>query len=202
MSAELNPYAEDHEQASEYLRLALALLSKHHVPVSPLNYRLGYDAVSGKAADLKKTLSDTIGATEGSLDERLWKLYRSTYFLDDEILENIRRELNGIIQSMQGDIVNSGGKLASYSDRLNRFASILNSSASSQAIAAEVKLVIEDTRATEQSQRQFNLQLTELSNDMEQLRNELQQIKEESYTDALTGISNRKAFDTALEEAI
>ena len=63
-------------------------------------------------------------------------------------------------------------------------------------------MVIEDTRATEETQRQFNTQLSQISSEMESLRKELVQIREESYTDSLTGISNRKAFDVALEESI
>lgn len=199
---EKNPYTEDQAQASEYLRLAIALLSKHDIPMSPFNYRMGYDCVAGKGTDLQKALDEGAVSVDDSLTERLWALYQQIYILDDETLENIRRELNGIITSMQGDIENSGGKLSSYADRLSRFATILNNSPSPQAMAAEVEMVIEDTRATENTQRLFNAQLTQITSEMESLRKELAQIREESYIDSLTGISNRKAFDVALEEAV
>ena len=201
-TVEQNPYTEDQERASEYLRLAIALLSKHQIPMSPLNYRMGYDCVSGKGGELQKELDEAAAPSDKPLAERLWELYQRSYILDDETLENIRRELNSIITSMQGDMEASGGKLTGYADRLSRFAAILNTSPSPQAMAAEVKLVIEDTRATEQTQRQFNAQLTQITSEMESLRKELVQIREESYTDSLTGISNRKAFDVALEESI
>ena len=199
---EQNPYLDDQEQASEYLRLALTLLSKHHIPMSPLNYRMGYDYVSGKRADLGKAFDEVAAPAEKQLTERLWDLYRNFYILDDKALENIRHELKSIITSMQGDIERSGGKLSGYADRLGRFAAMLDKSPSPQAMATEVKMVIEDTRVAEQSQRQFNEQLTQITRDMELLRKELAQIREESYTDSLTGISNRKAFDAALEEAV
>ena len=38
--------------------------------------------------------------------------------------------------------------------------------------------------------------------EVESLRRELEQVREESLTDALTGISNRKAFDIALDRVI
>jgi len=199
---EQNPYIEDQERASEYLRLAITLLSNHKIPISPFNYRLGYDCVSGKRADLQKELDVAVAATDKPLMLRLWELYQQSYILDDKTLENIRRELNSIILGMQGELEQSGGKLAGYAERLSRFSGILNSPVSPQVIAEEVKLVIEDTRATEVTQRQFNAQLTQITSEMDSLRKELVQIREESYTDSLTGISNRKAFDTALEEAI
>ena len=37
---------------------------------------------------------------------------------------------------------------------------------------------------------------------MESMRQELEQVKEESKTDSLTGLSNRKAFDAALEHTV
>ena len=199
---EKNPYIEEQEQASENLRMAIALLSKHQIPISPFNYRMGYDCVSGNNAELKKELNDVATSQEKSLGERLWELYRRLYVLDDQALDEIRRELNSIIHSMQGDIEQSGGKLSTYADRLARFATILNGSPSPQAIAAEVEMVIEDTRATELTHRQFNVQLTQISSEMESLRKELALIREESYIDSLTGISNRKSFDAALEEAV
>jgi len=197
-----NPYTEDQEKAAENLRLAIAFLSKHHIPVSPFYYRMGYDYVSGKSIELKKLLEEVVLPSDRPLAERLWELYQRSYILDEETLDNIRRELNVIIQSIQRDIEQSGGKLSSYADRLSRFADILNASPSPQAVAAEVGTVIEETRATELTQRQFNSQLTQIASEMESLRKEVAQIKEESYIDSLTGIANRKAFDTTLEEVV
>ena len=199
---EKNPYSEDQDQASEYLRLVLTLLSKHQIPISPLNYRMGYDCVSGKIAELRKAFDSLAAPSDTPLNSRLWEIYQHLYILQDKTLENIRHELNSIIHSMQGDINNSGGRLSSYAEKLSNFSAMLGTSPSPQTMATEVKMVIEDTWATEQTQRQFNVQLTQLTKDMELLRKELAQVREESYIDALTGIANRKAFDVALDDAV
>ena len=94
----------------------------------------------------------------------------------------------------------SENKVSIYADRLNRFAAILDKPLSPQAIAEEVDAVREDTRVTELSQRHLNAQLNQITSDMEMLRKELAQIRDESYKDFLTGISNRKAFDAALDD--
>ena len=199
---EQNPYTEDQAQAAEYLRLAIALLSKHQIPLSPLNYRLGYDNVSGRSTELNKMLEEPTTTSGIPLTDRLWDLHQRLFVLDNDTLDNIRQELNNIITSMQGDIQLSESKVSIYADRLNRFAAILNKSSSPQAIATEVEMVKEDTLATELAQRQLNAQLIHLSSDMESLRKELAQIRDESYKDFLTGIANRKAFDAALDDAI
>ena len=199
---EQNPYTEDQEQAAEYLRLAIALLSKHQVPISPLNYRLGYDHVSGRNTELSKLLEETAATSGSRLTDRLRDLHQRLYVLDNETLDSIRQELSSIIASMQKDIKLSNSKVSIYADRLCRFAAILNRSPSPQTMATEVEMVKEDTLATELAQRELNEQLISISSDMEALRKELAQIRDESYRDFLTGIANRKAFDAALEDAI
>ena len=81
---EQNPYTEDQEKASEYLRLAIALLAKHQIPVSPLNYRLGYDAVSGRNAEFDRALAKEGSASEIPLSDRLLVLHQSLYTLNNE----------------------------------------------------------------------------------------------------------------------
>lgn len=41
------PYPDDFAEASSLLRLAVALLASHQFLPSPLNFRVGYDYVSG-----------------------------------------------------------------------------------------------------------------------------------------------------------
>jgi diguanylate cyclase len=51
----------------------------------------------------------------------------------------------------------------------------------------------------EKYQHQLDSQVSSILDEVVSLRKELEQVKEESLIDALTGISNRKAFDAALE---
>ena len=197
-----NPYREKQEQAGEYLRLTLALLANNGIPVSPFNYRMGYDCVAGKNDALKRTLDELPAVSRNSLTDHLWSVYRQSYLMDDQALESIRAELKTIIAGIQQDLESSGGKLSSYAERLRQFSAILANSASPGAIEAEVRKVLDATRDAEASQRHINAQIAQLASDLDALRKELAQIREESLTDALTGVSNRKAFDRTLEDRI
>lgn len=197
-----NPYLEGQETAAEYLRLTLALLAKHKIPVSPLNYRMGYDCAAGQNEILKKALDCATAHPDKPLAEHLWEVYQRSYVQDDETLDSIRQDLKLLITSMQQDLESSGGALSSYAGRLNQFLHILGTSPTPQAMATEVRKVIEDTRVTEQSQRKFETQLAGIATEMDAIRKELAQVREESMIDSLTGISNRKAFDAAMEQAV
>jgi diguanylate cyclase len=197
-----NPYTEDFAQASEFLRLALVLLSKHRIPPSPLNFRMGYDSVSGANAKLQTAIEKIADQCEDSSNEKLQKLYDDTYIGDQQTLESVRQGLRTIVTGMQRQLQQSGQGLASYVDTLARFAEILGNPAPAEVMTAEVGKVIRETRSTEMHQKQLSDQLSSVADEVANLRNELQQIRQESLTDALTGISNRKAFDSALETTI
>ncbi len=194
-----NPYTEDYTQASEYLRIALVLLSKYKVPPSPDNFRMGYDSASGRNEALRTAFEQIAGKQDGSCAENLWRLYSHTYIGNDKAMASMRQELRKIITNMQGQFDQSGKGLANYADTLSHFSELLDGSASPETMAAEVDKVIEDTRATEESQKQLGQQLTSIAAEVATLRNELEQVRQESLIDALTGIANRKAFDSALE---
>ncbi|MCC6207480.1 MAG: GGDEF domain-containing protein [Gammaproteobacteria bacterium] len=197
-----NPYKDGPDQAAEYLRLALLLLAKNRLPVSPLNYRMAYDSAAGSSEVLKQALDDAVVFPDKPLAEHLWENYRRCYIQDDETLDSIRQELKLLITNMQQDMDRSGGALQNYSARLGRFLSLLGASPSPEDMEIEVKRVIDDTRAAEQTHRQFESQISQISGELEALRNELMQVKQASLTDSLTGIANRASFDAYLEQAL
>ncbi len=199
----VNPYSnDDYHKASEYLRLTLKLLSKYQIPPSPLNFRIGYDYVVGKSEELNTTLDEIIEQTEGNPAENLWEIYRRFFVQEDKALDKMRQELRRIIVNMQDEFTHSGENLSSYTKTLNRFAKILDTQKSPETMSVEVQKVIDDTHSMESSQERVESQISSIMLEVESLRKELEQVKEESLTDALTGILNRKAFDATLEQTI
>ena len=197
-----NPYDDNQAKASEHLRLALSYLAKHEIPHSPLNYRLGYDCVSGRNEELRLALEELICQSATLSEDSLWKLYRSFFMQDDVALEAIRNELKRVIVSLQGEFEHVGGSFSNYANSLNCFAKILDTSTPPNMMLTGVEKVIEETRTMERSQLHLESQVSSILAEVNTLRKELAQVREESQTDGLTGVSNRKAFDAALEHSI
>lgn len=197
-----NPYPDDFDKASEHLRQALALLSRHQIPPSPLNYRIGYDSAAGLNEQLRKELESRLHSPDGVTQETLWELYARHFLQDDKTLDQLRRELRTLVTSLQQEFSRAGGNIAGYADTLNRFAGILESESSIVQITAEVHRVIEDTRHMERSQTRLESQMSNVMREMENMRQELEEVRQESLTDGLTRIANRKAFDAALVQTL
>ena len=199
---EKHPYPEDYAKASEHLRLALSLLSRHKIPPSPLNYQIGYECVAGRNQLLENEFEGLLEQSDTPTQEDLWELHRQFFMQNEKALQMIRQELREIIASIQGEFQRSGGTLQEYTRTLNHFADILDKPLPPETMSSEVQKVIDDTQEVEQSQNRVESQISSILSDMESMRQELEQVKEESKTDSLTGLSNRKAFDAALEHTV
>lgn len=192
-------YTDDFTKASEYLRLVLSFLSKHKVPPSPINYLIGYDFVSGTNSELKKALDELLIQAGEPSEQSLLALYKRYVAKDEKLLESVRQELLKLITTIKDEHDDSSDGLSDYLGLLSSFADNLAGSEPPEKLAAEVQTVMESTLSTELSQRKFELQMSGLMEEVDTLRKQLAQIREESLTDALTGIANRKAFDQELE---
>ncbi len=199
---EINPYSDNYEQSSSHLRVALSILSKHRIPPSPLNFRTGYEYVAGNNKSLQSAFEKLLEGEIEPSDKNLWEIYRQFFVQDDQAIEKMRQELRRIVTGIQEEVGRSGGNVNEYADTLNHFADILNASPTSDVMQSEVRKVLDDTRTMEKSQRELESQMGSVLSEVESLRRELEQVREESLTDALTGISNRKAFDIALDRVI
>lgn len=199
----LNSYTEDDfSKASEYLRLALSLLSRHKIPPSPLNFRIGYDYVAGRDEELRIAFDEIIGNSDGLTDERLKELYRRYVVQDEKSLEMLRQDLRHVIISIRSELERSGGNLSSYAKTLDNFADLLDLPTPPETMTLEVRKVAENTRGMEHANSRLESNMMNIMAEIERMRRELDQVKEEVLTDALTGISNRKAFDSSLQHTI
>lgn len=96
----------------------------------------------------------------------------------------------------------SGNNLKNYSQTLHQFMNVLDSQTPSADMLGETRKIMEETDTMQQSQQHMNTQMLSVVAEIDSLRKQLEQVKEESKTDTLTGISNRKAFDATLEHSI
>jgi len=197
-----NPYPDDFAEASARLRLAISLLAEHQIPPSPLNYRVGYDYVAGSNESLIQALNELVANPQNLSRNTLWALYRKFFVQDEKALELMRQEFRRIMVRAKEEFEHSGGTLSRYAATLGRFAEILDPSMPFELMEVEVQKVIDSTLSAEKDQRHLEAHVANLVTEVESLRKELMQIKQESLTDCLTGIPNRKAFDAALEKMV
>lgn len=195
-------YPDNFNKSSEFFRLTISLLGKYKIPAHPHNYQLGYEYVSGRNQALMDDLSKLVTQPEIPSEEQLNRIYKHYFAQDESFFEAMRQEMRDIISNIMKEFAYSDKQLSGYSQTLNQFIDILDSQSSSDKMLHQTKKVIEETQVMEQSQKNMEKQIVSVVAEIDSLRKELEQVKEESKMDALTGISNRRAFDAELEHSI
>lgn len=193
------PYSSDDvHNASEIFRQAVALLAKHQIAPTPLNYRIAYECISGNNEDLNREFIALCQQEPSPM--ALWNLYKRFFIQDSETLESLRSELLEIIHGIQGEFHSSGQSLAQYAHQLGHFANVLIQRPPEEELSIEVDSVLNDTNELKASQEKMEASMADIIGEVETLRRELQQVREEAMTDALTGIANRRSFDRILTQ--
>ncbi len=195
-------YTESREQSGEYLRQALPEMARRGIPPNPHNFALWYVYTSGSNKELRETMDRMIQAGEKFTAELSQDLYLRFFVQNEDSVEKTRRSLRDIIVDIQGHIRETGGNLAQYAGVLDSYAQLLGSSNDILTISDETGKVLSETKTTEYDSQALDTRLSSMVMEVESLRRELECIREESLTDGLTAVGNRKAFDIGLSQAI
>jgi diguanylate cyclase len=184
-------------------RKALDVMVQHKVWPTPQNYELWLFYVANPKSPLAVEIDRMVGAGEPFTDS-----------VCDALAARFVPQSN-----MSGALKDAGDQLSRELDQVSRAiqAAHLSNEAYGETLAgagAELqtanpaslrKLVAglaDATRKAENQNRSLQRQLNESTSEMAKLRDHLAEVRRDAVTDALTGLGNRKAFDTSLEQAV
>ena len=186
-------------EPGSYLRLALPLMSKHCVPVTPTNYALWYDYVSGENKELRKTLDSMIEKEEEFSEEQNEMLSRRFCLRKDEsALAELREGLRQILVTIFSEVIDLHGQAERYESFVSNSVDKLSEDTSIQKIKNIVGEIIIETKAMGKFGKSIQKSLKKATEELETLQKESEQAKIEASVDFLTGLANRKAFNETL----
>jgi diguanylate cyclase len=103
------------EETHGYLRLALPMMSKYNVPITPKNYDVWYQYVSGKNAELKEIIDAILKKDEtftAEINEALYRKYCMTTNEGD--LKRLKNDLSKMLTSVLSELSSMTGKTEKY----------------------------------------------------------------------------------------
>lgn len=199
----MQQYTHDIEQAAEFTRLALPLMSKLKIPTDPVNYAVWYEYVSGQNSDLKQAIDDILGQGKGISLEVCEDLYRRYLIPSDDVeLEQIRDGLRRVLAEVLQHILDAGGETSRYKDVLQNFAGRSIVGATRDKVREIVATLLKETQSMQQKSAAHEVKFRAGSQAVEALRKELERVRETATVDALTGLANKHAFDLELVRAV
>ena len=184
-------------------RKALDSMVQHKVWPTAQNYELWLYAVANPQSPLAKEI-DRLAAAGQAFTDGACDLLAATFLPKEQVNDAIRdaghqltRELDTVTKAIQAAHLSSeayGGVLAEAGAEMK--------DAAPGQLRSLVAGLTDATRQAEHQAKMLQRQLEESTSEITKLRDNLAEVRRDAATDALTGLGNRKAFDSALERAV
>lgn len=194
-------YPHDKDAAATYAKKALERLEKDKRAKTPNNFEVWYSYFSKEHQEMLNALQGLLEAGDTLSEEQLKELY--TKYLSDNRTEERVRKAGDDLQSTINNVKNVVAGVKSSTNEYQGSLEHINQRLSSNPTANELKEVVNEVKNNTQQvitrNQSLEVVLEESANEIEQLRRDLAKARKESLTDSLTGLSNRKAFDSEIE---
>lgn len=195
-------YSEGIELAQQYAERALDIMKSNNIPATPRNFAIWYTYANEKYPDLKKTLDILISNKQVFTSQKNDEVYDKFFTNSDEgvALQETSQKIEsqvGRVLDMMGD---ASGGVADFGKTLTESLGALTDSKGLAGIREAVQSLALETQKMQKSNSALQSKLKESSQEIASLRKNLEDVQREAMTDALTGIANRKMFDTTLRQ--
>lgn len=199
-------FADNNNQAAEYLRRAVPLMVKHNIPPNPLNYALWYTYVSDRVPELNVQLDKTLttyGTCPTMLSEQLFR----EHMIKDEIhgAEDIQASLIGLINDLHKHAGSTAEKTESFNNVLEESLQTLQQQEDGEVslpLESVIQALSEHTKSVSETTRVFQERMHEAQAEIQALKEELNKTRQDARVDPLTNLFNRRAFDAELEQLV
>lgn len=192
------------EQSYQTAGLAVAALKKHGLAASPRNFEVWFAHFEGKNPALSRDIQRRLehGALTQAHADELFDLYIVRADLARDVMDIVTRFESEITELT--DVIESSGENAhDRAEQLQKFSTQLRQSAEQYpGVAALLDSVITVTKSVREENQKLEQRLVETSTEVASLRMNIDHIQQEAMQDPLTGVKNRKSFDTAIGKLI
>ncbi|MGB5324225.1 MAG: GGDEF domain-containing protein [Pseudomonadales bacterium] len=194
-------FPENKKTASRYVKKAIPMMVQNNIVPNPCNFALWYSYVSNRDAELKVALDNEISTTGTCAPEVSEKLFRKHVFRDEvQLQESVQESLSNLLLELTQDVDSTRAGTDDLNNSLQQNLATLTQSSEPETIKLVVKNLIASTEKTSTVFDRFHEQLSSAELEIAALKSQLEQRERDAYTDPLTKLGNRRAFDRKLYE--
>jgi diguanylate cyclase len=188
----------------EFAKIALGQIKALREPATPRNYEIWYAYATGYRPSLNQKINETL-KEHGTLSDADLELIYETYLSPvrlSERIDNVGSQVKGEIEQVMAMIDAAAGSATSYTESLADMSQKLGQSKDREGLRAIVEGLVHTAKEMEASNQKLEERLNASKQEINELQTNLEAVRNESLTDPLTQLANRKSFDSALEVAI
>lgn len=183
-------------ESGEILRLILPLMSQYKIPVTPPNYAVWYEYMSGVNRQLKEKLDGFIRSGQLVNEVTTAALYNEFIDISHEIgqLEKAQQAFGTLHANISQVITTAYSNSSEFGDVLNGYQKRIAADINLEQLSLLIKDMHISTKQMVLESKRMMEDLAEARRESGELKKELIDMTRQVKTDSLTGLANRKAF--------
>ncbi len=190
------------EQSHRIAEIAIGALKQLSLAATPRNIEVWYAHIEGRNPALSREIQKCQQLGGELTQEHADNLYDQFILRTDlstdviELVAKFEDEITALT-----DVIEASGESAhGHGERLQNISKELHQSATeTPAVGALLESVINVTKTMREENQQLERRLAESCDEVTTLRHNVEHIQLEAMLDPLTGVKNRKTFDSAME---
>lgn len=199
-------FSENSDQAADYLRQAVPKMVKHEIVPNPLNYTLWYSYYSKAFPTLNKELDETIeryGTCPSEVGESLFIQHISQPDNKNEKqLESFQKAFSHMVDNLSDTLDQTAKQTTGFSKALMSNLTDLGTHQLDSAVTPVLDELNANAKAICSANELFQVELSAAQQEINTLKAELEKSKKEANTDPLTGLFNRRVFESIYHQFV
>src|SRR5215475_11182446 len=197
-------HSDEHERTMAFAEIAFGQIKALRHPAIPRNFEIWYNYATGYNPSLNQTVNEALARhgtlTAKDLDE-IYDTFLSPHRLTDRV-DAVGAKVVDEIDQVMAMIDVAVGSTTGYTESLVDASQKLGNTTDRDGLRAIVESLVSSTHEIEQTNFTLEERLQASKQEISQLQEHLEAVRNESLTDPLTGLANRKYFDQMLERAV
>ncbi len=180
---------------------ALERITQDGLPPTPEIYELWYVYYARTSPEVVKAI-DSILQNKTKLNTQVCEQLHERLLSDkrnEELIRQAGDQIHTTIQDVTGIVQGVRDATEDYSTTLQDVQSALDSNASAEDVKNAISKISSKTAKMLEQNSNLEEKLSKSTEAIEDLKRDLENVRKEAMTDGLTGLANRKAFDTEIK---
>src|SRR5581483_3888519 len=190
----------EHERTLAFAEIALTQIKALRQAATPRNYEVWYTYATGYYPSLNQAINETLRRT-GTLTQKdiddVYSTYLSPVRISDR-LENVGTRVVDEIDVVMAILDEAMGAAATHSENIEDARVQLGSAKDRDAVRAVIETLVKTANDMRRDNEALEQRLSASRKEIQDLQINLETVRNESLTDPLTSLSNRKYFDLSL----
>lgn len=193
------------EKSNKIAQDVLERLAREGLPPTPENYELWYAYYIESNAEVVQALK-LLEKRKGTISQEECREIYQRYLSqsrENEAVRNAGEKIQKTIQGMSGTVSSVQTATSRYNMTLEGMKDrIAKGDVSAKDMENILGSIMMGTQDMMNHNQKLEMELSRSSMAMDELRRDLEIVRREAYTDGLTGLGNRKAFDAEIERIV